>query len=184
MPFSLTNPPAIFQHFINNVVRDLLDISVVIYLDDIMVYTKTREKNMKITKEVFKQLRNHRLDTKPEKCDFFKNKIKYLGFICTLVPKTEAIRWYQRKDTERRVMQVMQLRHSDCASTQSLLRRMFSFPFILLDSNCGSIATVELARILQKCKDYGSSGLLRGGEEKVTKRLCEELLSQRSLYLY
>ena len=150
MSFSLMNAPAIFQHFISNVVRDLLDISVVIYLDDIMVYTKTREKNMKITKEVLKQLRNHRLDAKPEKCDFFKNKINYLGFICTPVPKTEAICQYRRIDTERRVIQVMWLCHSDCASTQSLLRRMFSFPFILLDSNCGSMVIVELARILQK----------------------------------
>ena len=45
MPFGLTNAPAVFQHMTNNIFRDLLDVCLIIYLDDLLVYSKTEEEH-------------------------------------------------------------------------------------------------------------------------------------------
>ena len=53
MPFGLTNAPATFQAYINNVLRKYLDVFVVVYLDDILVYSKTKKKHVKHVTKVF-----------------------------------------------------------------------------------------------------------------------------------
>jgi hypothetical protein len=45
MPFGLTNAPAVFQHLANDIFRDLFDICLIIYLDDLLIYSKTREEH-------------------------------------------------------------------------------------------------------------------------------------------
>ena len=45
MPFGLTNAPAVFQHMANDIFRDLLDVCLIIYLDDLLVYSKTQEEH-------------------------------------------------------------------------------------------------------------------------------------------
>lgn len=81
MPFGLTNAPAAFQHMMNDVFRDLLDICVIIYLDDILIFSKDAKEHKKIVREVLRRMREHGLYAKPEKCDFLKNEIEYLGFV-------------------------------------------------------------------------------------------------------
>lgn len=81
MPFGLTNAPAAFQHMMNDVFRDLLDVCVIIYLDDILIYSKDAKSHRKAVREVLRRMRQHNLYAKPEKCDFIKDEIEYLGFI-------------------------------------------------------------------------------------------------------
>jgi hypothetical protein len=52
MPFGLRNAPAAFQHFMNDIFRDILDVYAVIYLDDILIFSETRELHIKHLKEV------------------------------------------------------------------------------------------------------------------------------------
>ncbi|GLB43148.1 putative retrotransposable element tf2 155 kda protein type 1-like [Lyophyllum shimeji] len=82
MFFGLTNSPATFQAMMNDIFRDLIAQGVVcVYLDDILIYTKTLEEHRRITRIVLDRLREHRLFLKPEKCEFERTEIEYLGLI-------------------------------------------------------------------------------------------------------
>jgi hypothetical protein len=81
MPFGLTNAPASFQQLMNEVLREFLDISVIVYLDDILIYSETREEHIRHITQVLERLRKHRLWAKAEKCRFFQNSVDFLGYI-------------------------------------------------------------------------------------------------------
>ena len=81
MPFGLTGAPATWQRFMNDILRPYIDIFVQVYLDDILIYSRTREEHERHIRAVLQALREHQLYAKPSKCKFFKTKVKYLGFI-------------------------------------------------------------------------------------------------------
>ena len=61
MPFGLTNAPAVFQHMANDIFRDFLDIFTIVYLDDILIYSKTQEEHDKHVRHVLRRLREYGL---------------------------------------------------------------------------------------------------------------------------
>ncbi|CCO35435.1 Retrotransposable element Tf2 155 kDa protein type 1 [Rhizoctonia solani AG-1 IB] len=79
MPFGLTNAPAAFQRFMNDLFRDLLDITVVVYLDDILIFSKDPAEHSKHVREVLHRLARNQLFCKPSKCHFHVTTVKYLG---------------------------------------------------------------------------------------------------------
>lgn len=81
MPFGLSNAPSVFQHFVNDIFADMLDVSVVVYLDDILIYSDNPEDHQKHVKEVLRRLRANNLYCKASKCEFNKDTVEYLGFI-------------------------------------------------------------------------------------------------------
>jgi hypothetical protein len=81
MPFGLTNAPASFQHFINDVLRPYLDVFVTAYLDDILIYSDNLDEHHIHVQKVLQALSDADLHLKPEKCDFHRQEVKYLGFI-------------------------------------------------------------------------------------------------------
>jgi len=81
MPFGLTNASATFQHFMNNVFSDLLDVCVVVYLDNILIYSDDITQHRKHVKEVLKRLQKAGLYAKAEKCEFHLDSIEYLGYV-------------------------------------------------------------------------------------------------------
>ena len=82
MFFGLTNSPATFQTMMNDIFRDLIaQGSVCVYLDDILIFTKTLEEHRLIVREVMSRLRAYKLYLKPEKCEFERTKVEYLGLI-------------------------------------------------------------------------------------------------------
>jgi hypothetical protein len=81
MPFGLTNAPATFQGLINNVLRAYLDIFVVAYLDDILIYSKNETEHIKHVNQVLECLAKYSLRLKPEKCEFHKQELPFLGYI-------------------------------------------------------------------------------------------------------
>lgn len=83
MPFGLTNAPATFQAFINNVLRDYLDDFVVVYLDDILIYSKNMEQHRQHVHKVLQKLTESDLRTSPDKSYFHKQEVEFLGFILT-----------------------------------------------------------------------------------------------------
>jgi len=80
MPFGLTNAPAAFQRFVNTVFADMLDVCVVVYLDNILIYSEDMESHQQHIQEVLHRLRLHGLFAKPEKCEFHSDSVEYLGY--------------------------------------------------------------------------------------------------------
>ncbi|KAH0604189.1 uncharacterized protein H6S33_007220 [Morchella sextelata] len=81
MPFGLTNAPATFQHFINDCVRDYLDMFCPAYLDNILIYNYIFEEHQLHVKKVLEALPRNGVLLKPEKFEFHTQSIIYLGFI-------------------------------------------------------------------------------------------------------
>lgn len=82
MFFGLTNSPATFQAMMDNIFRDMIDKGhVAVYLDDIIVFTQTLEEHREIVREVLRRLEQNDLFLKPEKCEFEKDSVEYLGLI-------------------------------------------------------------------------------------------------------
>ena len=65
----------------NNIFSDLLDVCVVIYLDDILIYSNNMSKHYQHVKEVLKYLCKAGLYAKAEKCEFYSKLVEYLGYI-------------------------------------------------------------------------------------------------------
>jgi hypothetical protein len=83
MPFGLTNAPATCMRMMNDILRDYLDKICIAYLDDILVYSKTAQQHIKDVKEVLMALMKAQLLCKPEKCEFHKEKVEFLGYVVT-----------------------------------------------------------------------------------------------------
>lgn len=81
MPFGLTNAPATFQAFIQDTLRDLLDIICVVYLDDILIFSRSQEEHNAHVKLVLERLRSAKLYANPSKCVFDQDEVEYLGYI-------------------------------------------------------------------------------------------------------
>lgn len=79
LPFGLTNAPATFMTLMNDIFREFLDQFVIVYLDDILIYSKTREEHLQHLQQVLQILRKHRLYAKLSKCEILKQKVEYLG---------------------------------------------------------------------------------------------------------
>src|ERR1700733_5613758 len=82
MLFCLTNSPATFQALMNTIFTDLVAAGkVAVYLDDILIYTETLEEHRALTHEVLQRLAAHDLYLRPEKCEFQRDEVEYLGLI-------------------------------------------------------------------------------------------------------
>ncbi|WVZ80901.1 LOW QUALITY PROTEIN: hypothetical protein U9M48_028338 [Paspalum notatum var. saurae] len=81
MSFGLTNAPAFFMYMMNSVFMEYLDKFVVIFIDDILIYSKTEEKHEEHLRLVLQKLREHKLYAKFSKCDFWIEEVKFLGHV-------------------------------------------------------------------------------------------------------
>ena len=81
MPFGLTNAPATFCTLMNKIFHPYLDRFVVVYLDDIVVYSHTLEDHVQHLRTVFQVLKENELYVKKEKCSFAQQRVHFLGHI-------------------------------------------------------------------------------------------------------
>ena len=81
VPFGLSNTPAIFMCLMNGVFRDYLDKFVIVFLDNILVYSNSEEEHEQHLRMVLQVLREHQLYAKLSKCSFYQRQIHYLGHI-------------------------------------------------------------------------------------------------------
>jgi hypothetical protein len=79
--FGLSNVPVVFMCLMNGVFRNYLDKFVIVFLDDILVYSKTEEEHEQHLRMVLQVLREHQLYAKLSKCSFYQRQIHYLGHI-------------------------------------------------------------------------------------------------------
>src|SRR5579863_3851605 len=83
LPFGLTNAPATFMTLINDIFREYLDDFVIVYLDDILIYSRTQKEHLGHIRKVLDILRKHKLYAKIKKCDFMTEKVEYTGHYIT-----------------------------------------------------------------------------------------------------
>ena len=81
LPFGLTNAPAVFQTAMNRIFGRHLNKFVCVYLDDILIFSRTEEEHLKHLRMVLELLRQHELKAKMRKCEFFRPELKFLGHI-------------------------------------------------------------------------------------------------------
>jgi len=81
MPFGLTNAPSTFQDMMNHVFSDMIDLGLIAYMDDILIYAKTREEHDRIVREALKRLQENGLAVSPEKCVWRVQEVEFLGYI-------------------------------------------------------------------------------------------------------
>ncbi|KAL6419486.1 hypothetical protein ACFW04_011371 [Cataglyphis niger] len=81
MPFGLHSAPATFQRLLDKIISPALEPNVFVYLDDIIIISKTFDDHLRLLTEVFRRLRDARLRLNPEKCKFCVDQLKYLGHV-------------------------------------------------------------------------------------------------------
>ncbi|KAK9163533.1 hypothetical protein Syun_004435 [Stephania yunnanensis] len=81
MPFGLTNAPAMFMDLMHRVMREYLDRFVIVFIDDILIYSRTREEHEGHLRTVLQTLRDHRLFAKFSKCEFWLSEVRFLGHV-------------------------------------------------------------------------------------------------------
>lgn len=79
LPMGLTNAPATFMHLMHEIFRPFLDDFVIVFLDDILIYSKNLIDHRRHLRTVLDVLRQHKLYAKKSKCDFFRDHIEFLG---------------------------------------------------------------------------------------------------------
>ena len=113
MPFGLTNAPATFQRLMESCLGELHLEWCIIYLDDIIIFSKNPDDHLIRLRSVFEHLAKAGLKLKPSKCEFFKSSLKYLGHIvskdgiATDPRKIEAIKNWPRPNTVTEVCSFM-----------------------------------------------------------------------------
>lgn len=84
MPFGLTGAPATFQNFMNQLLAPLLRRCVVVFLDDVLVYSATLEDHVRHLKQVLELLQQHQLHLKQSKCLFAQKRLEFLGHVISV----------------------------------------------------------------------------------------------------
>ncbi len=83
MTYGLSNSPSVFQNFMNEVFRDMLHRFVIVYIDDILIYSPNLDEHQQHVTQVLQRLRQHHLYLKLEKCEFHQSTVQFLGYVIT-----------------------------------------------------------------------------------------------------
>ena len=81
MPFGLCNTPATFQAYINKALRGLVNITCIIYLDDILIFSEDPKEHEEHVQSILNHLCWYKLYAKWSKCTFYTNRVEFLGFV-------------------------------------------------------------------------------------------------------
>ena len=102
MLFGVTNAPALFMDFMNKIFRPFLDKFVVVFIDDILIYSKTQEDHIEHLRTILSILREKKSYAKLSKCDFWMKEVQFLGHVISALgiavdpSKVEAVLQWER----------------------------------------------------------------------------------------
>lgn len=99
MSMGMSNAPSCFQRLLETIFADMITKGVLIYIDDIVIYSETEEQHELLLKQVLRRLEAARLSLRPEKCQFFQEKVSYLGHLVSaegLYPLHENVKKVQQ----------------------------------------------------------------------------------------
>ncbi|CAA7021826.1 unnamed protein product [Microthlaspi erraticum] len=128
MPFGLTNAPAAFMRLMNDVFREYLDVFVIIFIDDILVYSRSQEEHATHLRLVLEKLREQKLFAKLSKCSFWQREMGFLGHIVSAEgvsvdpAKIEAIRDWPRPSSATEIRSFL----AECEESFSQLKEMLT----------------------------------------------------------
>nr|GEZ24395.1 putative reverse transcriptase domain-containing protein [Tanacetum cinerariifolium] len=139
MPFGLTNVPTVFMDLMNRVCRPYLDIFVIVFIDDILIYFKTKEENDAHLRLILEFLKKEELYAKFSKCDFWLSKVQFLGHVIDSEgihvdpAKIESIKDWESPKTPTDVRQFLGLAGEKEKTTfQTLKQKLCSAPILAL----------------------------------------------------
>ncbi|XP_059663998.1 uncharacterized protein LOC132309731 [Cornus florida] len=172
MPFGLTNAPAAFMDLMNRVFHDYLDQFVVVFVDDILVYSRTREDHEVHLSIVLQILREHRLYAKYEKCEFWLQEVKFLGYavseggVSVDPSKVEAVLTWERPKNVFEIHSFLGLAVSSSTTPPSYT------------NHCGSIVPESTPTVL----DHTTFQYLRIPSGRYT--VGDDILGNRSCHVF
>ncbi|CDH56333.1 retrotransposon ty3-gypsy subclass [Lichtheimia corymbifera JMRC:FSU:9682] len=111
LPFGLTNAPPTFQRLMNSVLGDCLDQFALVYLDDILIFSKTKEDHVKHVRHVLDRLRDAKLVANRKKCEFFKTELEFVGYLVSgagILPSAAKVKAIQEWPKPTNVQEVRQ----------------------------------------------------------------------------
>ncbi|GKC89281.1 putative reverse transcriptase domain-containing protein [Tanacetum coccineum] len=161
MPFGLTNAPAVFMDLMNRVCKPYLDKFVIVFIDDILVYSKDEEEHGKHLKIILELLKKERLYAKFSKCDFWLDSVQFLGHVIDRSgvhvdpAKIEAIKSWAAPTTPTEVRQFLGL---------AGYYRRFIEGFSLISK--------PLTKLTQKDKKYEWGKEEEGAFQTLKQKLC------------
>ncbi|GJR09773.1 putative reverse transcriptase domain-containing protein [Tanacetum coccineum] len=142
IPFGLTNAPDVFMDLMNRVCEPYLDKFIIVFIDDILVYSKDEEEHEKHLKIILELLKKERLYAKFSKCDFWLDSVQFLGHVidCSGVhvdpAKIEAIKSWVAPATPTEVRKFLRLagyyRREKEEAFQTLKQKLYSAPILAL----------------------------------------------------
>ena len=115
LPYGLSNGPSSYQRLMMQVLGDLMWKSVLVYLDDVLIFSRTMEEHVEVLREVFTRFRQHHLKLNPAKCGFALSQVTFLGHVLSggcvrpAADNVAAVRNYRRPTTRPEVRRFLGL---------------------------------------------------------------------------
>ena len=165
MPMGLKNSGATFQRRMDQIFGDLIGNGLLVYMDDLFVYSETLERHIEIIAEMTKRLRAHVIYLKSSKCEILRRKIEFLGHVIadgTIMPNktnTKALRECKRPTNTKEVMSFLGM--GNYYSTMIKDFRHIAAPLIaLVSKNNPFVWTEECQQAFDKIKEIIGSDLV------------------------
>nr|GEZ09024.1 putative reverse transcriptase domain-containing protein [Tanacetum cinerariifolium] len=100
MPFGLTNAPAVFMNLMNQVCKPYLDKFVIVFIDDILIYSKNKEEHEEHLKQILELLKKEELYAKFSKCKFWIPRVQFLGHVIDIkgIHKNVKFDWGEKEE--------------------------------------------------------------------------------------
>ncbi|KAA0037676.1 pol protein [Cucumis melo var. makuwa] len=149
MSFGLTNAPSVFMDLMNKVYKDFLDSFIIVFIDDILIYSKTEVEHEEHLHQVLETLRANRLYAKFSKCEFWLKKVSFLGHVVSSErvsvdpAKIEAVTNWPRPSTVSEIRSFLGLtgyyRSPACESSfEELKQKLMTAPVLTVPDESGS----------------------------------------------